>query len=365
MVEAIARLVELLMGDAAHCVGNGLVELEAVCHWTGSTREGSARNHPFMQIRGTRAQKQRRDPGCRRVENANGTHGRRTRGRSRPQRDDRSHATIGVMPTQQPYTHGHHDSVLRSHRWRTAQNSAAYLLPLLAPGMDLLDVGCGPGTLTADLAARVAPGCAVGVDLSSDVVAQARAHARGRGVANVSFRVGDFQTAGLAAASFDVVHAHQVLEHLEDPVGALEAMARLTRPGGIVAARDADYSAMTWAPADDRLDRWLAMIVEVTRRNGGEADAGRYLLGWGQQAHMRVVSYTTSTWTFATPEQRAWWADLWADRTVASAFAEQAVAYGVSTPQELAEVAQGWRSWAQRDDGVFVVVHGELITRTG
>jgi ubiquinone/menaquinone biosynthesis C-methylase UbiE len=267
------------------------------------------------------------------------------------------------MPPLQPYTHGHHDSVLRSQRWRTAENSAAYLLPLLAPGMALLDVGCGPGTLTTDLAAKVAPGRVVGVDVSSEVVAQARKHARDRGIDNVSFHVGDFQHAGLAMASFDVVHAHQVLAHLADPVGALEAMAQLARPGGIVAVRDADHSAMIWAPGDDCLDRWHAILVEVTRRNGGEPDAGRYLLGWAQRARMRVVSYTTSTWTFATPHARAWWADLWADRTVSSDFAKQAVAYSVSTPHELAEVAQGWRAWAQHDDGVFTVVHGELITR--
>lgn len=265
------------------------------------------------------------------------------------------------MPAPQPYTHGHHDSVLRSHRWRTAENSAAYLLPLLAPGMDVLDVGCGPGTLTTDLAARVAPGRTVGVDLSSGAVEQARAHARQQGVGNVSFRVGDFRSAGLPVASFDVVHAHQVLQHLVDPVRALEAMAELARQGGIVAARDADYSAMTWAPADDRLDRWLELVAAVTQRNGGEGNAGRYLLGWAQQAHLRVASYTTSTWTFATPEARAWWAGLWAERTVASAFAEQAVRYDLSTPQELAEVAQGWRSWAQHDDGVFVVLHGEIV----
>ena len=53
------------------------------------------------------------------------------------------------------YTHGHHESVLRSHRWRTAENSAAYLLPALAPGVSVLDVGAGPGTITLDLAERV------------------------------------------------------------------------------------------------------------------------------------------------------------------------------------------------------------------
>ena len=55
------------------------------------------------------------------------------------------------------YTHGHHESVLRSHRWRTAENSAGYLLPLLRPGMRLLDVGCGPGTITMDLADVLGP----------------------------------------------------------------------------------------------------------------------------------------------------------------------------------------------------------------
>ena len=68
------------------------------------------------------------------------------------------------------YTHGHHDSVLRSHRWRTAENSAVYLLPFLRPGMSLLDVGCGPGSLTIDLAVRVSPGPVLGLDLAEAVL---------------------------------------------------------------------------------------------------------------------------------------------------------------------------------------------------
>ena len=72
------------------------------------------------------------------------------------------------------YTHGHHESVLRSHTWRTAENSSAYLLPHLRAGQSLLDVGCGPGTITADLALLVAPGEVVGLDAGAEVVAQAR-----------------------------------------------------------------------------------------------------------------------------------------------------------------------------------------------
>src|SRR5688572_1578739 len=83
-----------------------------------------------------------------------------------------------VTPPGDTYIHGHSDSVLRSHRWRTAANSAAYLLPHLADGQRLLDVGCGPGTLTVDLARHVGPsGAVLGVDLSESVIAEAAAHA--------------------------------------------------------------------------------------------------------------------------------------------------------------------------------------------
>jgi hypothetical protein len=53
------------------------------------------------------------------------------------------------------YTHGHPAPVLQSHRWRTAENSAGYLLSLLSPGTTVLDIGCGPGTITADVGRRL------------------------------------------------------------------------------------------------------------------------------------------------------------------------------------------------------------------
>jgi SAM-dependent methyltransferase len=261
------------------------------------------------------------------------------------------------------YTHGHHDAVLRSHRWRTAENSAAYLLPHLRPGHDLLDVGCGPGTLTVDLAARVAPGRVVGVDVVPDVVAAAADHARDSGAGNVELVAGDFRELDLPAGGFDVVHAHQVLHHLRDPVGALAAMAALARPGGLVAARESDYAGMTWAPAAEGLDRWAAVYQAVARRNGAEPDAGRLLLRWARDASLDDVTYTTSTWTFATPEDRAWWGAMWAERITDTDLARQAVDYGVATPAELAAIAEGWRAWAADPAAVFTLVHGEIVAR--
>src|SRR3712207_983976 len=143
------------------------------------------------------------------------------------------------MPAERAiYTHGHHESVLRSHTWRTAANSAAYLLPHLRPGMSLLDVGCGPGTITADLAELAAPGKVVGTDTSEAVGARAREAAAPRNLPGRPFGTGGVSNLPFPPGSFDVVHAHQVLQHVADPVGALAAMRGVCGPGGVVAARD-------------------------------------------------------------------------------------------------------------------------------
>lgn len=261
------------------------------------------------------------------------------------------------------YTHGHHESVLRSHRWRTAENSCGYLLPHLAPGQRLLDVGCGPGTITVDLARRVSPGEVFGIDVAAEVVAEAEAHRREENVANVRFATGDVYALDAPDGAFDVVHAHQVLQHLTDPVRALEELRRVLRPGGLLAVRDSDYGMFTWAPSDHRLERWLELYHRVTRHNAAEPDAGRFLLGWVQRAGFADVVAGSSTWTFADAESRAWWCGLWADRIVKSAFAEQAVAYGLADEAELIELSQAFQQWANHDDGWFVLVHGEVLAR--
>lgn len=261
------------------------------------------------------------------------------------------------------YTHGHHESVLRSHRWRTAENSAAYLLPHLAAGQDVLDVGCGPGTITIDIARRVAPGRVIGLDAVEAPLAAARRDAEAAGVVGVAFEVGDAYGLRFDDDRFDVVHAHQVLQHLGDPVAALREMGRVCRAGGIVAARDSDYAAMTWFPADPRLDRWLALYEAVARHNGGEPDAGRRLLAWARSAGFADITPSASVWCFATPEDRAWWGGLWADRVTRSAFAEQAIGAGFADAAELERIAEAWRNWATQVDGWFIVPCGEVLCR--
>ncbi|MEO8106155.1 MAG: methyltransferase domain-containing protein [Actinomycetes bacterium] len=262
---------------------------------------------------------------------------------------------------QERYTHGHHESVLRSHTWRTIQNSAAYLEPHLTPGASILDVGCGPGTITAEFADRVgAEGRVVGVDASADVVAMASEQ---RARPNASYAVGDVYRLDAADDTFDIVHAHQVLQHLADPVAALREMRRVCRPGGIVAARDADYRAMAWYPEYDAFDRWLDLYQVITRSNGGDPDAGRKLLSWAHAAGFADVTPSASVWCFAEFAEREWWANLWADRVMYSSLADQAIAGGHATSDELIGIGNVWREWAYNNDAWFSVLHGEILAR--
>jgi len=274
-------------------------------------------------------------------------------------------ATMGTMSQQAAgrYTHGHHESVLASHRTRTAADSAAYLLPQLRTGQRVLDVGCGPGTITVDLAALVAPGEVVALDREPAVLEEVERLAAARGLVNLVTSVGDVYGFDFPDSSFDVVHAHQVLQHLSDPVAALCEMRRVTAAGGWVAARDGDYAAMSWYPDEPLLDRWREVYRAVARANGAEPDAGRRLLGWAHAAGLRQVRPSGSVWLFADPERRGWWAETWAQRTERSALASRALELGLASAGELAAMAAAWRAWAAHPDAWFCVPHGEILAR--
>lgn len=265
------------------------------------------------------------------------------------------------MTSSHVYTHGHHSSVLRSHNRRSVADSAAYLVPHLRPDASLLDIGAGPGSITADFASRVARVTAT--EIGDDELSLSRAYAAERGIANIDFSVQDVHDLSFADDSFDIVHAHQVLQHVADPVEALREMARVTRPGGVVAARDADYAGFFWYPLLPELDDWLHLYRGAARANGGEPDAGRRLLSWAHAAGLEGVEATASVWSFASPDDRAWWGGMWADRILESALARELVDSGVADTARLRAISDAWRAWAASDDGWVVIPHGEIVWR--
>lgn len=260
------------------------------------------------------------------------------------------------------YTHGHHRSVVSAHSARRASEAAAFMLPRLNSPARLLDFGCGPGSITVDLADHLLPdGEVVGIDSSAQVIEQARAAAAEQRITNVSFEVNSVYETGYASGSFDAVYAHQVLQHLSEPVKALGEARRVLVPGGICGVREVDWGTAAIWPPDDRLARFLDVYHLVAERNGGDANAGRSLKQWFADAGYSDLVVTTSTWSFSDEAGLAWWGEQWAERIVHSDIAARAVEYGIATGRELAGISQAWLDWIQAPGAFFAFTQVEVV----
>jgi SAM-dependent methyltransferase len=245
--------------------------------------------------------------------------------------------------------------------WRTAANSAAYLLPRLRAGLSVVDVMSGPGTITVDLARRVAPGLVLGVDSSPVRVEQASGLAFDEGVQNARFTVGDVFALPVADASVDIVHAHQVLQHTSNPVAVLREMRRVLREGGTLAARDSCYAGVTWFPRLSGLATWLRVYRGVHAFRGGDPDAGAALKAWAHEAGFREVTSSASVWCFASAAEREWWGRSWAERVTEPDFSVPAIESGAARLADLIAIRDAWLRWADDPDGWFALPHGEIL----
>ena len=260
------------------------------------------------------------------------------------------------------YTHGHHESVLRSHTWRTAENSAAYLLPELRPGLALLDVGCGPGTITIDLAQRVAPGRCAGIDRASKVIEKARAYAAGKGVGRRVLERGRVRAAVRGCLVRRGARASGLATPDRSGARAARAAARAQARRAVRSARQrllVLFVGAARSAARALARRCIARCAGATRRAG----RGTVPQALGARRRLRDRKASSSTWTYADAEACAWWGGLWADRCLHSAFGDQAVQYGLATREELAEIAAAFRQWAAAPDAFFAVLHGEVLAR--
>jgi ubiquinone/menaquinone biosynthesis C-methylase UbiE len=135
--------------------------------------------------------------------------------------------------------------------------------------MSLLDCGCGAGSMTLELAARVAPGHVVGLDLETRVLEQARASAAAQGMDNVRFEQGDVYALPFTDGSFDALFSHALISHLGEPARALAEMRRVLKPGGIAAVVEND--AYTWitSPSGSATERFWDLFRRQMQYNGG------------------------------------------------------------------------------------------------
>ncbi|KAH8433766.1 uncharacterized protein LDX57_011400 [Aspergillus melleus] len=262
------------------------------------------------------------------------------------------------------YSTNHATPVLQTHGWRTASNSAAYLLPYIQPGMKVLDIGCGPGSITVDFARLVtSEGHVTGIEYVEDPLPTARALAASQGLSNITFQTGDIHNlSDFADDTFDVVHVHQVLQHVADPVRALREMRRVVKPnGGVVAARES--ASFSWYPDNEALVAWEALGRRVAEAKGGNPHPGRYIHVWAEEAGFEKaqIKKSAGAWCFSSPEERAYWGGSMADRMRDSGFAEMVVKEGFADREELGAVERGWRRFVDCEEGWFGLLHGEIL----
>jgi len=259
------------------------------------------------------------------------------------------------------YTHGHHESVLQSHKWRTVENSAKFLVKHLQRNSILLDAGCGPGNITAEISELIPDGKVVGVDYSTEIINQARRDYPDSEYENLEFKPADIYQLDFADDTFDVVYMHQVLQHLRDPVSALVELRRVLKPGGILASREADNGAFTWYPELPALDRWRELYRDVTQRNHAESNGGRFLKAWVLQAGFHLQEIGCDTWVFSDESDRTWWGNLWSRRVKESDFAKQALDYGFSNPRELEDLSAAFLDWSKDPTGLWTIPNMQII----
>ncbi|KAL4887759.1 S-adenosyl-L-methionine-dependent methyltransferase [Aspergillus ambiguus] len=259
------------------------------------------------------------------------------------------------------FTTDHSPSVIRTYEWRSVANSCAYVLPYLRTSMKVLDVGCGPGSITMDLAKKVPEGHVTGIDYVDEPLKIARLRAAQQGITNIDFHTGDIYRLDFPASTFDLVHAHQVLQHIADPVRALKEMRRVVKPGGIVAVRES--ASCVWYPESQGIHDYHKLSACVSKDKGGHPHPGSHIHLWARDAgfELRNIRRTTGSWCFSTPEEREYWGGSIAERVVSSGFAKILVEEGYCTADDLHELEQAWRHFINEEVAWYSMLHGEMV----
>jgi SAM-dependent methyltransferase len=229
---------------------------------------------------------------------------------------------------------------------RLASVYADFLLPHLTPAAVLVDVGCGDGELTVDLAASVRS--VTGIDVDEADIAAARTRAEGEGALNAAFRVGDVYDLGMPGATADAVLAHSVLEALERPGDALAEMRRILRPGGVVGVASVEYDGLVLeGPRPDLLRAFYDIRMQLWRRDGADPYLGRRLRGLLSEGGFADVEATTKAISYGTPELVSAFGLGRADECAGGAYADSAGNAGLATPADLEAMRGAWLAFAE------------------
>jgi SAM-dependent methyltransferase len=256
-----------------------------------------------------------------------------------------------------------HDRTITAFQQKRGGDSAAFFVPFLAPDMRLLDVGCGPGTITAALAGIV--GTAIGVDIEPNAIAAAKQLAAHSGATHLSFVEADMTALPFESGAFDAVFFHAVLYH-QSPAKLTETLAearRVLKPGGVLGTRDADVGGNILHPELDG----VRLALDLWQRWYEHDDPDALCFGRRQSAILRAHGLMP-VWAGASYVNHS--ADA-ASRAEAVADARrsllglgpQLLSKTLATAEEIEAALAGWDAWGRDPDAVYFRCRCECVAR--
>ncbi len=259
------------------------------------------------------------------------------------------------------YTMGFSEAILESLRRYTAENSAAYMLSHLRPGLRMLDFGCGPGTISVGLAKAVAPGELHGVDMEESQVELARTIAESRRQGNAVFHVGDVLELPFDDGFFDVAHCHNVLMHVPDTHAALTEVKRVLKPGGIIGCREMIGESCFTYPDFGVIRKAWDMFEDLLAADDGHPQMGKELQSHALEAGFTNVRVTASWDIYTTPVDVAFiyeFANKW---FLGPEITEAAIKYGAATRELCDQIADAYSRWKDAPGAMCAIAFGEIV----
>jgi SAM-dependent methyltransferase len=243
------------------------------------------------------------------------------------------------------YTPGYSEAAAAFMVRRRLDPNGAFFRSCLKPGLSVLDCGCGPGTITRDIARVVAPGRVTGVDFSAEQVALASREAQAEAILNIEFRQGSVYELPFADESFDAVFSHALLEHLKEPLRAANELKRVLRPGGMIGVCTPDWGGFLLAPPTEKLLLAFEAYKALQNRNGGDVYCGHKLGMYLRNAQFEAIV------------MRSRYENYYPLTTIGDFLAMNHDEAG--EPMHAAT----WRAWARQPDGMFAQAWVSCVAR--
>jgi SAM-dependent methyltransferase len=248
---------------------------------------------------------------------------------------------------------------------RTAESCAPYLIPYIKPTHRILDLGCGPGTISADFALLVPQGEVVCMDVYDSTVDQARETFSNRNLSNGSFVVADAtRPLPFEDGAFDVVHTHMVLSHLPNPLAIMKEIRRVLKPEtGIAASREALIDSMQWYPLSSGLKKLGPAMVAATVPFGADGNLGRRLKGLALEAGYKkedIIS-TASIRCYESEVEVARWADQLESWFESDLFGKKMVKDGSLSEEDRLEVVASLKEWRKSPAAWHGLMNGDIL----